>query len=96
MLLRRQGHYWRKMLKIAINRPFCIFVKPLLKLSEDYLLVTGITNLNRIHEQLFKLSRPQGQIISAIIELVQELVICNMRNKFGKDTFQVIVPTSKC
>ena len=36
--------------------------------------------------------------LSPIIELVRELVICNMHNRFGKDTwktFQVIVPTSK-
>ena len=36
-------------------------------------------------------------IFSAIIELVWELVISNMHNKFGKDTwktFQVIAPTS--
>ena len=36
---------------------------------------------------------------SAIIELVPELVISNMHNKFGKytwKTFQVIAPTSKC
>ena len=35
----------------------------------------------------------------AIIVLVRELVISNMHNKFGKDTwktFQVIAPTSKC
>ena len=65
-----------------------------------------------IHETLFKLSCPQGQIISvkcdksqeishfkffsAIIELVQELLISNMHNKFEEDTwktFQVIAPT---
>ena len=36
---------------------------------------------------------------SAIIELVREVVISNMQNKFGKETwktFQVIAPTSKC
>ena len=35
----------------------------------------------------------------AIIELVREVVISNMQNKFGKETwktFQVIAPTSKC
>ena len=51
---------------------------------------------------MFKMLRPQGQIIdvkceksqsighfnffSAIIKLVRELVIRNMGNKFGKDT----------
>ena len=36
---------------------------------------------------------------SAIFEFVREPVISNMNNKFGKatwQTFQVIVPTSKC
>ena len=39
------------------------------------------------------------QFFSAMIEVVRELVICNVHNKFGKDTwktFQVIVPTNKC
>ena len=52
-----RSNYWRKMWKIAINRPF---------------------------------------FFSAIIELVRELVISNMHNKFEKDTwkfFQVIAPT---
>ena len=59
-----------------------------MKFSKNYLLVTCITNLKRICEKLFKLSRPQVQIIdvkgeksqsvghfeffSAIIELVRE------------------------
>ena len=62
--------------------------------------------------KMLKLSRLQGQIIdeneknrnksailnffSAIIELVQELLISNMHNKFEEDmwkTFQVIAPT---
>ena len=58
-----RSNYWRKMRKIAINRPFWIFFQPLLNLSKNYLLVTCITNLKRICEKLFKLSRPQGQII---------------------------------
>ena len=106
------SNYWRKMRKIAINRPFFFFFRPLLNLSKNYLLVTCITNLKRVCEKLFNLSRPQGQIIdvkceksqsighffffSAIIELVRELVISNMHNKFEKDmwkTFQVIAPT---
>ena len=88
------------------------FFRPLLNLSENWSLVTCITNLKRICGKLFKLSRPQGQIIdvkceksqkighffffSAIIELVREVVISNMHNKFEKDTwktFQVIAPT---
>ena len=39
------------------------FFRPLLNLSENWSLVTCITNLKRIREKLFKLSRPQGQII---------------------------------
>ena len=58
-----RSNYWRKMRKIAINRPFWIFFHPLLNLSKNYLLATCITNLKRICEKLFKLSRPQGQII---------------------------------
>ena len=58
-----RSNYWRKMWKIAINRPFFFFFRPLLNLSENWSLVTCITNLKRICEKLFKLSRPQGQII---------------------------------
>ena len=84
-------------------------------MSEHWSFETSVTNSGKIYEQLFKLSRPQGQIIdvkceksqqighfdffSAIIELVLELDISNMYNKFGKDTwetFQVIAPTSEC
>ena len=57
-----RSNYWRKMWKIAINRPFFFFFRPLLNLSKNYLLVTCITNLKRICEKLFNLSRPQGQI----------------------------------
>ena len=68
-----------------------------------------------IHGKLFKLSHPQDKNIdvkceksqlighfeffSAIIELILELLISNMHNKFEEDTwttFQVIAPTSKC
>ena len=41
------SNYWRKMEKIAINRRF---FQPLLNLSENYLSVTCITNLKKIHE----------------------------------------------
>ena len=58
-----RSNYWRKMRKIAINRPFWIFFQALLNLSKNYLLVTCIAHLKRIREKLFKLSRPQGQII---------------------------------
>ena len=51
------------MRKRTINRPFRIFYQPLLNLFENWLLVTCITDLKMIHEKLFKLSRPQGQII---------------------------------
>ena len=100
------------MWKIAISRPFWFFYQPLLSLSKNCLLVTCITNLKRILVKMLKLSRLQGQIIdvkwenrnksailnffSAIIELVQELLISNMHNKFEEDmwkTFQVIAPT---
>ena len=100
-----RSNYWRKMWKIAINRPF-FFFSAIIELSENWSLVTCITNLKRIREKLFKLSRPQGQIIdvkgeksqksailnffSAIIELVREVVNSNMQNKFGKETWKTL------
>ena len=65
-----RSNYWRKMWKIAINRSF-FFFRPLLNLSENWSLVTCITNLKRICEKLFKLSRPQGQIIDVKCEKSQ-------------------------
>ena len=59
----KRSNHWRKMRKIAINRSFRIFFQPLLNLSKNYLLVTCITNLKRICEKLFNLSRPKGQIM---------------------------------
>ena len=47
------------------------FFRPLLNLSKNYLLVTCITNLKRICEKLFNLSRPQGQIIDVKCEKSQ-------------------------
>ena len=47
-----RSNYWRKMWKIAINRPFFFFFRPLLNLSENWSLVTCITNLKRIREKL--------------------------------------------
>ena len=38
------------------------FFQPLLNLFENWSLVTCITNLGRIHEKLFKLSRPQVNV----------------------------------
>ena len=66
-----RSNYWRKMWKIAINRPFLLFFRPLLNLSKNYLLVTCINNLKRICEKLFNLSRPQGQIIDVKCEKSQ-------------------------
>ena len=73
-------------------------------MSKNWSLVTRITNLGRINEKKFMLSRTQGQIIDlkcknrdksafliffiAIIELVREILISNMHNKFGKDTWK--------
>ena len=64
------SNYWRKMRKIAINRPF-FFFRPLLHFSKNYLSVICITNLKRICEKLFKFSRPQGQIIDVKCERSQ-------------------------
>ena len=65
------SNYWRKMRKIAINRPFLFFFRPLLNFSKNYLLVICITNLKRICGKLFKFSRPQGQIIDVKCEKSQ-------------------------
>ena len=40
-----------------------IFFQSLLNLSENWSLVTCITNLERIHKKNFRLSCPQGKII---------------------------------
>ena len=68
-----RSNYSRIMWKIAINRTFWIHFQPLLNLSKNCLLVTCITNLKRIHEKLFKLSRPQGQIIDVKCEKSQKI-----------------------
>ena len=66
-LLRPQGQILDvKMQKITINWPFWFFFQQLLNLSEKCLLVTCITNLSRINEKIFMLSRQQGQIIDVI------------------------------
>ena len=65
------SNYWRKMRKIAINRPFFFFFRPLLNFSNNYLLVICITNLKKICEKLFKFSRPQGRIIDVQCEKSQ-------------------------
>ena len=58
-----------------------------MNLSENYLLVKCITNLKRIHEKLFKLSRLQGQIID---------VKCSNRNKSAiLNFFQPLLNLSK-
>ena len=45
------------------------FFRPLLNLSENWSLVTCITNLGMIHEKLFKLSRPQVNVNADADEL---------------------------
>ena len=52
----------KKSKKISIDHLFWFF-QPLLNFSESWLLVTCITNLDKVHEKLLKLSRPQGEII---------------------------------
>ena len=106
-----RSNYWRKMWKIAINRPF-FFFSAIIELVQELL----ISNMhNQFEEDMWKtfqliaptrsnywrkmwkiaINRPFF-FFSAIIELVRELVISNMHNKFEKDTwktFQVIAPT---
>ena len=45
------------------------FFSPLLNLSENWSLVTCLTNLGRIHEKLLKLSRPQVNVNADAAEL---------------------------
>ena len=102
MLSRPQGQLIDINAKNSNKSAILIFFQPLLNLSENWSLVTCITNLGRIHEKLFMLSRPQGRIIdvkfknrtksailnffAANIELVGELLTSNMHNKFQEDT----------
>ena len=57
-----RSNYWRKRRKIKISRPFKKKFRPLLNLSENWSLLTCITDLRRIHEKLFKLSCPQVNV----------------------------------
>ena len=61
-----------KMFSIGVIKSAILnFFQPLLNLSENWSLVTYITNLGRIHGKLFKLSCPQGQIIDVKCEKSQ-------------------------
>ena len=67
------------------------------KFEEDTFQVSAPTRSNYWHKmQKITINRPfWNDFFSAIIELVGELVISNMHNKFGKDTwktFKVITP----
>ena len=74
---------------------------PLLNLSENWLLATYKTNLNRIHEKLLKVSARQINHVKCtksyiftyllgIIERVQELDTDNMQNKCEQDTWKAL------
>ena len=56
------SNYWLKMRKITINRPFCIF-SAIIELVRELVISNMHNKFGRIHGKLFKLSRPQGQII---------------------------------
>ena len=91
-----RSNYWRKMWKIAINRPFFFFFFIIIELVQELL----ISNMHKQFEEdmwkTFQLIAPTRSknrnksailnFFSAIIELVREVVISNMQNKFGKET----------
>ena len=104
------SNYWRKMRKIAINRPFFFFTaiielvqEPLIsnmhnQFEEDMWKTFQVFAPTRSNywRKMWKIAINRPFFFSAIIELVRELVISNMHNKFEKDTwktFQVIAPT---
>ena len=109
-----RSNYWRKIRKIAINRQFWFF-SAIIELVQELLISNMHNKFEEDTWKLFKsqvtrsnywckrrkiaISRPFKKNKSAIIEFVRELVISNMHNKFGKDTWktcQVIAPSSKC
>ena len=45
------------------NKSAILIYQPLLNLSENWSFATCITNFVKIHKQILKLSRPQGEII---------------------------------
>ena len=107
--------YWHEMCKIPINWPFLIFsviielVRELVisdmpnKFEQDTCKTFEVNVPTRLHLLTGNAkNRTKSAIISfcpAIIELVREMDISNMHNKFEQDTlksFQVIVPTNNC
>ena len=102
-----RSNYWRK---ITINRPFFFFlaiielVRELVisnmhsKFENDMWKTFQVIAPTRSNywRKMWKIAINRPFFFSAIIELVRELVISNMHNKFEKDmwkTFQVIAPT---
>ena len=105
-----RSNYWRKMRKITINRPF-FFFSAIIELVQE-LLISNIHNkFEKNMWKTFQVIAPTGSnywrkmrkitinrlfFFSAIIELLQELLISNMHNQFEEDmwkTFQVFAPT---
>ena len=79
------SNYWHKMRKIAINQPFWFFFWAIIELVRELVICNMHNKLGRRHEKLFKLSRPQGQIIdvnaknlnkSAILNYFSAIIAC--------------------
>ena len=106
-----RSNYWRKMRKITINRPFFFFFSAIIELVQE-LLISNIHNkFEENMWKTFYVIAPTGSIywrkmrkmalnrpffFSAIIELLQELLISNVHNQFEEDmwkTFEVFAPT---
>ena len=107
-----RSNYWRKMRKIAINRPFWIFFSAIIELVQELLISNMHNKFEEDMRKTFQVIAPTRSnywrkmrkitinrpffFFSAIIELVQELLISNIHNKFEENmwkTFQVIAPT---
>ena len=107
-----RSNYWRKMRKITINRPFFFFFSAIIELVQELLISNIHTKFEENMWKTFQVIAPTGSnywrkmrkiainrpffFFSAIIELLQELLISNMHNQFEEDmwkTFQVFAPT---
>ena len=106
-----RSNYWRKMRKITINRPF-FFFSAIIELVQELLISNIHNNFEENMWKTFPVIAPTGSnyrrkmrkiainrpffFFSAIIKLLQELLISNMHNQFEEDmwkTFQVFAPT---
>ena len=82
-----RSNYWRKRRKIAISRPFWIFFQPLLKMSDNWSLVTCITNLGRIHFKLSLTPTPPLTPTTLNFNCNSQPFLIKIKRRANKDTF---------